>query len=132
MILASPPDLTADDVPMFVANSFFHLTESLRIEFLNYKKSKNIPSPIFNIFAMIPTWDPKTWHNICALLEKTQYLDPLNGVGRKGTLSQCQICQCVTHPRGLCPFSKINRWVGPNTNQVLLQRKNNVRHSHCN
>ena len=120
-----PADLAAENIADFITSSFARLTESLSVELLDYKKPKDIPSPIFNIFATIPTRDPKTWHDVRALLEKTQYLDPLNGTGKKGMIRQCQICQCITHPRGLCPFPKTDGWVGPTMNQAPPQRENN-------
>jgi hypothetical protein len=127
-----PGDLADENIADFIANCFSRMTESLSVELLDYKKPKDIPSPIFNTFAMIPTRDPKTWHDIRALLEKTPYLDPLNGIGKKGPIRQCQICQCITHPRGLCPFPKLDSWVGPTANQAPPQRENNKRRSRRN
>lgn len=127
-----PADIDADNIADFIANSFARITESFSVELLNYKKPKDIPSPIFNIFATIPTRDPKTWHDIRALLENIQYLDPLNGTRKKGAIRQCQICQCVTHPKGLCPFPKLDGWVGPTANQAPPQRENNKRRTRRN
>ncbi|KAG9310646.1 hypothetical protein JVU11DRAFT_9222 [Chiua virens] len=74
-----PANLTADDITTFLANSFKRLTESLHVEFLDYKKPKDVPSPIFNVFATLATRDPKAWDDLRAVLENIKYPDPLNG-----------------------------------------------------
>jgi hypothetical protein len=41
---------------------------------------------------------------------------PLDGTGKAGPMRHCQICHYITHPRGLCPFPKLNGWMGPKHN----------------
>ncbi|KAG9312616.1 hypothetical protein JVU11DRAFT_7021 [Chiua virens] len=97
-------NLTADDITTSLASTFNGLTESLYVKFLNFTKPKDVPSLIFNVFTTLPTSNPKAGHNLHVVLKNITYLDPFNSTRRKGTLWQCQICQCITHSQGLCPF----------------------------
>ncbi|KAG6371297.1 hypothetical protein JVT61DRAFT_9767 [Boletus reticuloceps] len=111
-----PADLPPQDQLDWMANSYSRITDSLEIQLLDIRRCGNVPAPRHNIFATLPTKNPKTWHDLRTLFENIVYTDPLHGTGKKGPIRQCQICHCVTHPRGLCPFPNIEGWLGPKIN----------------
>ncbi|KAF8125777.1 hypothetical protein EV363DRAFT_1453586 [Boletus edulis] len=111
-----PADLPPQDQLEWMSNTYARITDSLEINLLDIRRCGNVPAPRHNVFATLPTTNPKTWHDLRTLLENIVYTDPLHGTGKKGPIRQCQICHCVTHPRGLCPFPNIDGWLGPKIN----------------
>ncbi|KAF8447493.1 hypothetical protein L210DRAFT_985643 [Boletus edulis BED1] len=111
-----PVDATEEAQMQWLTASFHQMLDSLRVTFLDVKLSGNVPAPRFNIFAELPTEDPKAWHEIHDLLEKMIYTNPLHGTAARAPLRPCAICHCVTHPRGLCPFPRLDEWHGPQIN----------------
>ncbi|KAG6372734.1 hypothetical protein JVT61DRAFT_7508 [Boletus reticuloceps] len=111
-----PADSTKETQAQWLATSFHQLLESLKVMFLDMRLSGNVPTPRFNVFAKLPTENPKAWHELRDLLKKTIYTNPLHGTAARAPLHPCTLCHCVTHPRGLCPFSHIDEWHGPQLN----------------
>ncbi|KAF8437119.1 hypothetical protein L210DRAFT_972967 [Boletus edulis BED1] len=132
-IITRDPEFPADFPPHiqmeWFAKTFETMASSLEVCLLDYKKPGNIPDPIYNVFAEIPTTNPRMWHEIRSLLENLTYVDPLNGTGKRAPFRQCQLCHCVTHPRGLCLFPRIDEWLGPNgnSNANTMQKDNKCR-----
>jgi hypothetical protein len=88
---------------------------SVWIERLNTKDSGDSANPRYNVYAngaLISKDD--LWMKLRRYLANRSYFLYLQG---KGTTEispyTCGICHGVDHPRGLCPFPKIEGWNGP-------------------
>ncbi|KAG1740689.1 hypothetical protein EDB19DRAFT_1908435 [Suillus lakei] len=92
------------------------LIKSIRVEMLDFKVTGGLSVPRFNIFAMSPTNDAKTWTTLRGFLHLLEYPTGLEGCGTATALFPCQLCHSLAHPRGLCPFPLIPQWNGPKIN----------------
>ncbi|KAG1829530.1 hypothetical protein DFJ58DRAFT_825559 [Suillus subalutaceus] len=89
------------------------LIESARVELLNFKATRGLSVPRFNILATSPTNDAQTWTKLRSFLHALKYPTNLDGCGAAAALFPCQICHSLAHPRGLCPFPLVPLWTGP-------------------
>ena len=87
---------------------------SIWIECLDTKDSGDSSNLRYNIYAN-GTFIPKDdlWMKLCHYLASCPYFLYLQGKGTTEiALYNCGICHSVDHPRGLCPFPKIEGWNG--------------------
>ncbi|KAG1870489.1 hypothetical protein C8R48DRAFT_770940 [Suillus tomentosus] len=89
------------------------LIRSIRVEHLDFKVTGGLSVPRFNIFAVSPSNDAKTWTDLRGFLHILDYPTDLDGCGAAVALSPCPICHSLAHPRGLCPFPSVPKWNGP-------------------
>ncbi|KZT18156.1 hypothetical protein NEOLEDRAFT_1184539 [Neolentinus lepideus HHB14362 ss-1] len=69
------------------------------------------------------------WYQLHEALFQQVYETPLHGTGQPTRFGSCSLCHCITHPRGLCPFSTIHGWNGPTYDSSwLTQDEPNVTH----
>ena len=113
---------TADIITKILENereqaivNIHNFLRSVWIERLDTKDSGDSANPRYNVYAngaIIHKDD--LWMNLRRYLADRSYLLYLQG---KGTTEispyTCGICHGMDHPRGLCPFPKIEGWNGP-------------------
>ncbi|KZT18893.1 hypothetical protein NEOLEDRAFT_1183859 [Neolentinus lepideus HHB14362 ss-1] len=69
------------------------------------------------------------WYQLREALFQQLYETPLHGTGFPVRFGSCSLCHCITHPRGLCPFSAIDGWNGPTyDNTWVTQEEPNTTH----
>jgi hypothetical protein len=85
------------------------------IERLDTKDSSDSANPRYNVYAnghLIRNDD--LWMKLRRFLASRSYLLYLQGKGVTEIAPYtCRICHSIDHPRGLCPFPKIEGWNGP-------------------
>ena len=95
------------NLPSFIA--------SMWVECLNIKEDGGRLTPHYNVYApgrLFP--DHKVWNRVRGLLARIPYNTLLLGAGEaKLALYHCNLCHAADHPRGLCPFPRIQGWIGP-------------------
>ncbi|KAG2132749.1 hypothetical protein DEU56DRAFT_757259 [Suillus clintonianus] len=96
-----------------VYKATWDLIRSVRVEHLDFKITGGLSVPRFNIFAVSPSNDAKTWTDLRGFLHILDYPTGLDGCGVAVALSPCPICHSLAHPRGLCPFPNVPLWNGP-------------------
>ncbi|KAG2740667.1 hypothetical protein P692DRAFT_20881369 [Suillus brevipes Sb2] len=89
------------------------LIRSIHVEILDFKITGGLSVPRFNIFAVSPSNNAKTWTDLRGFLHLLDYPTGLDGCGVAIALSPCTICHSLAHPRGLCPFPNTHLWNGP-------------------
>jgi hypothetical protein len=88
---------------------------SLKIECITIKEKGGRINPIYNTYADNRYFrNHSLWSKIRTLLAGLRYGSAMLGSGFiKVALFHCNICHGADHPRGLCPFPKIQGWKGP-------------------
>ncbi|KAG2053129.1 hypothetical protein BDR06DRAFT_1009007 [Suillus hirtellus] len=100
-----------DDEMIYKATRDF--IASCQAKTLDFRLPGGLSVPRFNIFAMSPTNDVKTWTELRLYLSSLTYPTNLDGCGVATVLFACQICHSLMHPCGLCPFPLTPNWNGP-------------------
>jgi len=94
---------------------------SMRVTLLPIKRSGNILSPRFNVYAngsLILT--QAVWLRLSDYLAGRVYASRMLGNGTAEIAPyRCGICRGVDHPKGLCPFPDIKGWNGPGNHRVI-------------
>ena len=95
--------------------NFRSFLTSLKIDCVTIKEKGGRINPIYNTYADNRYFrNHSLWSKIRSLLAGLRYGSAALGCGVvKVALFHCNICHGVDHPRGLCPFPKIQGWCGP-------------------
>lgn len=96
-----------------VYNAFAAITATLTVQLLDVKARGNVPTPIFNIYADLPTDDLAVWEEWRQVLLSVDYHDDFLGLGTLRSFPSCSLCHSDDHFRGLCPFPRVSGWQGP-------------------
>ena len=110
-IVASFPD----DQKTTLSQTLSNFSDSMSVTVMETKKQGGAAAPTFNVYANATLInDDGLWcllrNHFAAQTYAPQFQDP--GSARTD-LHRCSICHSVEHPRGLCPFPRIEGWKGP-------------------
>lgn len=95
-------------------NALRDFINTVRIERVDIRAPKGIPTPRFNVFSdFLPSTDPYAWTDVHLALKALPYPSEYDGTGVYTRLAPCSLCRSYTHPTGLCPFPNIPGWNGP-------------------
>lgn len=91
------------------------LVNSIQVEQLPTKDEGGILAPVFHILASSPRIpNHQVWSQIRNFLAKRNYEASLEGSATiRVAPFDCTLCHGISHPRGLCPFTKIIGWNAP-------------------
>ena len=109
IIIAFPRD-NLTSIPDF--KSFL---ATLKVNCLLIKERGGRLNPIYNVYANGRYFQNHSlWSQVRSYLAGLNYGSSLVGSGLvKVALFHCNICHGADHPRGLCPFPKVQGWKGP-------------------
>ncbi|KAG1865425.1 hypothetical protein F4604DRAFT_2026733 [Suillus subluteus] len=130
-VRAAVHDMWVEDVTMWditdilfeseIPNKQIHsaawdFVNSLWVKHLDFKVSRGILLPRYNIFAVSPTNKPAVWTKLRAYLHSLMYPSELEGSGTSVNFIPCPLCHSIAHPHGLCSFPNVPLWNGPKHN----------------
>ncbi|KAI9512123.1 hypothetical protein F5148DRAFT_1146311 [Russula earlei] len=95
--------------------SIHHFINSMQVSHLDTKTSGNTLLPCFNLYAdgHLITNDG-LWLSLRDFLANRPYSSLMQGCSiTEISPFHCGVCHGVDHPRGLCPFTSIKGWNGP-------------------
>ncbi|KAH7909130.1 hypothetical protein BJ138DRAFT_1102940 [Hygrophoropsis aurantiaca] len=101
-----------DIMPNGVEHAYNSFSATLRVERISYKAAGGYDAPRFNVYATSPTKVASVWTDIRTYMRTLIYISPFGGTGKAISFQMCQLCKCISHPRGLCPFPVIPNWYG--------------------
>ncbi|KZT25977.1 hypothetical protein NEOLEDRAFT_1178094 [Neolentinus lepideus HHB14362 ss-1] len=94
-----------------VANNF---GRSISLQCIDTRAPGGLITPRYIMFARRPPGiTSNLWFQLRHSLYNTTYSTPLFGTGRPVPFTPCSLCHCLTHSRGMCPFTNITGWNGP-------------------
>jgi len=107
-----------------ISHSVQLFKESMWVKNLEKKVQGGTKKPIFNIFAngnFIN--DSNTWSSIRTHLANRTYYDSKFSEGENNAIPEhCGLCHGIDHPRGMCPFLKLDGWMGPDDTNIYHQK----------
>lgn len=88
--------------------------ESMSVKILETKCQGGYKKPKFNVYANSNLINnTSTWSSIRSHLLKRSYYSNKFGQGLNIiTPHHCGLCHSINHPRGMCPFPKLDNWMG--------------------
>ena len=107
-----------------VSHSVQMFKESMWVEKIEKRVQGGTKKPIFNVYVngnFIN--DSSAWSSIRTHLADRTYYDSKFGEGENDAAPEhCGLCHGIDHPRGMCPFPKLDGWMGPDDTNIYHQK----------
>lgn len=100
------------------AERAYLVTKSYDLTFIKTKDSQGNEAPIWQLTGKPITTDPERHREYLGIVRSERYLVGIHFLEIEKRFVDCAGCKSDTHPAHMCPFPKIEDWMGPTPDNV--------------